>query len=371
MLPDIINDLNLDRILLDLHVFMKAFPSSMWKLRSTDTPLRTVKTLLHTLTKLKGPKILKHLGQIENPSESEVESFIHKVLKMAPKNNQNNDMQQNQGAATPMRESKSKRKTSHDTLTEVFKKIGSKTETNEGLNELYDFKLQHPGTDLEPFLKKSSKFFQEYIERGLKNIESERGGKPSSMSSSDGSASSLLSSTENGQPFSKQNFGSKGLTGVGQVDSNINEHLEKMRQSRAKINEMLQQLGQPTLPEIDENAQQPKVTEKAKNDEPFQFDYHRERMHQTRDEINAFRRQMGLPPMPDRDMTIDEMKESITGDLKLDSLSSSDERPDKSGNAFTDSGSSGEATTPAPRPKGTSNLNDLKKRLQQLRGGDT
>jgi len=57
MLPDIINDLNLDRILLDLHVFMKAFPSSMWKLRSTDTPLRTVKTLLHTLTKLKGPKV--------------------------------------------------------------------------------------------------------------------------------------------------------------------------------------------------------------------------------------------------------------------------------------------------------------------------
>ena len=57
MLPDIINDLNLDRILLDLHVFMKAFPSSLWKTRPSDTPLRTVKTLLHTLTKLKGPKV--------------------------------------------------------------------------------------------------------------------------------------------------------------------------------------------------------------------------------------------------------------------------------------------------------------------------
>jgi cytoskeleton-associated protein 5 len=57
MLPDIINDLNLDRILQDLHVFMKAFPSSIWKTRPSDTPLRTVKTLLHTLTKLKGPKV--------------------------------------------------------------------------------------------------------------------------------------------------------------------------------------------------------------------------------------------------------------------------------------------------------------------------
>ena len=51
----------------------------------------------------------------------------------------------------------------------------------QGLNDLYDFKKKYPDADLEPFLKKSSNFFQNYIERGLKNIEQEREGKvPSS-----------------------------------------------------------------------------------------------------------------------------------------------------------------------------------------------
>jgi len=42
------------------------------------------------------------------------------------------------------------------------------------LNDLYDFKLQHPDADLNPYLKKSTKFFQDYIERGLKSVELER-----------------------------------------------------------------------------------------------------------------------------------------------------------------------------------------------------
>ena len=44
----------------------------------------------------------------------------------------------------------------------------------QGLNDLYDFKIKYPDADLEPFLKKSSQFFQNYIERGLKNIAIER-----------------------------------------------------------------------------------------------------------------------------------------------------------------------------------------------------
>jgi len=47
----------------------------------------------------------------------------------------------------------------------------------QGLNDLYDFRLKHPDADLEPFIRKSSQFFQTYIERGLKNIELERQGK--------------------------------------------------------------------------------------------------------------------------------------------------------------------------------------------------
>lgn len=59
-------------------------------------------------------------------------------------------------------------------LTEIFQKIGNKDETKEGLNLLYDFMQQHPEADIEPFLKKSSKFFQDYIRNGLQEIEKSR-----------------------------------------------------------------------------------------------------------------------------------------------------------------------------------------------------
>ena len=80
-------------------------------------------------------------------------------------------------------------------LAEIFKKIGSKENTREGLNDLYDFKLKYPDADLEPFLKKSSHFFQNYIERGLRSIGQERGAK-----AADGSASSGGDSKYRGLP---------------------------------------------------------------------------------------------------------------------------------------------------------------------------
>lgn len=58
-------------------------------------------------------------------------------------------------------------------LTEIFKKVGSKENTKEGLKDLYEFKRKFPDADIDPFLKKSSQFFQNYIERGLKAIENE------------------------------------------------------------------------------------------------------------------------------------------------------------------------------------------------------
>jgi len=57
MLPTIVGDMNVDRILADLHYFLKAYPSYTWKSRQTDMPLRTVKTILHTFVKIKGSKV--------------------------------------------------------------------------------------------------------------------------------------------------------------------------------------------------------------------------------------------------------------------------------------------------------------------------
>lgn len=47
----------------------------------------------------------------------------------------------------------------------------------QGLTELYEYKQKYSDADLEPFLKNTSQFFQSYVERGLRMIESEREGK--------------------------------------------------------------------------------------------------------------------------------------------------------------------------------------------------
>ena len=57
LIPDRINELNLDRIIADIHNFLKAFPNHTWKTRANDTPLRTVKTILHSLVTCKGPQV--------------------------------------------------------------------------------------------------------------------------------------------------------------------------------------------------------------------------------------------------------------------------------------------------------------------------
>uniref|UniRef100_A0A8C5I1M8 TOG domain-containing protein n=1 Tax=Gouania willdenowi TaxID=441366 RepID=A0A8C5I1M8_GOUWI len=181
-LPENINSLNLDRILLDVHNFMKVFPKEKLKQLNSDMPHRTLKTLLHTLCRLTGVKIMDHLSMIENRNESELEAHLRRTFKHSAhlsggKNDRGNEKG---GLRTDDRLSKAK---VSDILTEIFKKIGSKENTKEGLTELYEYKQKYSDADLEPFLKNTSQFFQSYVERGLRIIESEREGKARIQSS--------------------------------------------------------------------------------------------------------------------------------------------------------------------------------------------
>uniref|UniRef100_M3ZW94 Cytoskeleton associated protein 5 n=1 Tax=Xiphophorus maculatus TaxID=8083 RepID=M3ZW94_XIPMA len=202
-LPENINSLNLDRILLDVHNFMKVFPKEKLKQLKTDVPHRTLKTLCHTLCKLTGVKILDHLSMIENRNESELEAYLRRVVKHSGNLSGTKSDRGNEKSALGTDDRMSKAKVS-DILSEIFKKIGSKENTKEGLTELYEYKQKYSDADLEPFLRNTSQFFQSYVERGLRVIESEREGKPRIQSSSGFSwfckSASLVSSNEELKP---------------------------------------------------------------------------------------------------------------------------------------------------------------------------
>lgn len=163
--------LNFDNILYEVHIFLKDFPTGWWKSQSSDTPLRTIKTILHSVTKIKGAAIMLHLGKIPDTNESEVENYILRLLKSL-KLEEAKPTVQKTDTTTTARSTLSR--ANHAQLTDIFQKIGNKEETKEGLMLLYDFMQQHPEADIEPFLTRSSSFFQDYIKKGLRDIEETR-----------------------------------------------------------------------------------------------------------------------------------------------------------------------------------------------------
>uniref|UniRef100_A0A2D4LNV7 Uncharacterized protein n=3 Tax=Micrurus TaxID=8634 RepID=A0A2D4LNV7_9SAUR len=176
LLPETINSINLDRIMLDIHIFMKVFPKEKLKQCKSELPIRTLKTLIHTLCKLKGPKILDHLTMIDNKNESELEAHLCRMMKHSLDQTGSKSDKGTEKGASRIDEKSPKAKV-NDILAEIFKKIGSKENTKEGLAELYEYKKKYSDADIEPFLKNSSQFFQSYVERGLRLIEMEREGK--------------------------------------------------------------------------------------------------------------------------------------------------------------------------------------------------
>ncbi|KAG5839923.1 hypothetical protein ANANG_G00210390 [Anguilla anguilla] len=181
-LPETMDSLNLDRIMLEIHNFMKVLPREKLKQLKCDMPYRTLKTLLHTLCRLCGPKIMDHLSMIENRNESELEAHLRRVVKHS---GDLSGSKSDKGSEKGVDEKISRANVS-DILSEIFKKIGSKENTKEGLTELYEYKLKYSDADIEPFLKNTSPFFQSYVERGLRMIESDREGKGRTQSSGAG-----------------------------------------------------------------------------------------------------------------------------------------------------------------------------------------
>ncbi|XP_056135321.1 cytoskeleton-associated protein 5-like [Lampris incognitus] len=188
-LPDNIASVNLDRILLDIHNFMKVFPKERLNQLPNDLVHRTLKTLLLTLCRLTGPTILDHLIMVENRKESELESHLKRVVKsMVSKISRD---QKNLVLKTNARAE----------LLEIFKKISLKENEKEGLVDLWEYKQKHPEVDLSPHLRKMSQTTQSLIFRSLIEISAERGNRAKTQPLTAGLSATSPSSSEEFRPF--------------------------------------------------------------------------------------------------------------------------------------------------------------------------
>jgi hypothetical protein len=77
------NELDYEELLLEIHDFMLTLPSQWWAQRPSDTPMRTIKTIIHNMTKIKGVAILSHLNNI--PKHSELNTYVLRILKVCMK----------------------------------------------------------------------------------------------------------------------------------------------------------------------------------------------------------------------------------------------------------------------------------------------
>lgn len=147
---------------------MLALPSSWWQTRPSDTPLRTVKTIIHNMAKVKGNAILQHLNQI--PTHSELHAYLIKILKVCclflfsfkilflqfdhlkyvQISLKNLQKEGNLPSSSPQRSASSKdlqtkqqriSNQAHETMSQIFKLISDKETKHQGLQKLYDFKV--------------------------------------------------------------------------------------------------------------------------------------------------------------------------------------------------------------------------------------
>lgn len=82
----IINDrsgeLEFPAILREIHEFLVELPPAWWQKRPSDTPFRTIRTIIHSLAKIRNTRIFDDIPA-DIPQGSELFSYITRILKVS------------------------------------------------------------------------------------------------------------------------------------------------------------------------------------------------------------------------------------------------------------------------------------------------
>jgi cytoskeleton-associated protein 5 len=177
-------EMAVDDLLLDIHNFFVALPPVEWKTRASDRaafedlPLRTVKTILHELTVVKGAGVLFDAKkQIPDFETSFVTSYLKSMLQSMnvpipelsdPAPPQQMDDEEEGPTRMPAEEIEA-------TLKDICGRICSKPNTRSGLLELYELRKAHgyAAEQINLYLEQLGSFFYKYITRNLEQLEAE------------------------------------------------------------------------------------------------------------------------------------------------------------------------------------------------------
>lgn len=169
-----VDNVHLPTVLGAIHEYLEALGMNEInaRMQTEDQGLRAVKTLLYEITRVAGENIGKYCTSIPSRS-STPKPIIYSLIDvnlLAPKSNASPSTQ----ASTRIESRKSPGTNAKSQLVAIFKKIGEKGTTSQGLEELYSFTQEHPEEDLTPQLERTSEAFQMYIKRGLQKVEAAR-----------------------------------------------------------------------------------------------------------------------------------------------------------------------------------------------------
>ena len=169
-----VDNVHLPTVLGAIHEYLEALGMNEInaRMQTEDQGLRAVKTLLYEITRVVGEDIGKYCTSIPSRS-STPKPIIYSLIDvnlLAPKSNASPSTQ----ASTKIESRTSPGTNTKSQLVAIFKKIGEKGTTSQGLEELYSFTQEHPEEDLTPQLERTSEAFRMYIKRGLQKVEAAR-----------------------------------------------------------------------------------------------------------------------------------------------------------------------------------------------------
>ena len=81
-LPSWEKELDYEPILYESSIFFKDYPSHTWK-KDNNIPIRTIKTIIYTIVKMKSVSVIMYFISVPNFRETELYSYTLKVLDVS------------------------------------------------------------------------------------------------------------------------------------------------------------------------------------------------------------------------------------------------------------------------------------------------